>query len=213
VDTAVYRMSNGTEVTTQCYHPFKPPASFEIVISTSAELCVAPLMSGVVNNVSTCIAPCPFPIFDSGEISDVQTAFIIPGIIGVVLCALVMLDSLWVMFEYTGGFQMRRLRKFIFWSSTAASSSAAGGEDKVTSGGAASSGYRRRPVQAMTLYQLAGAVLSIVWFCMGPLPALVKRNNVVCGSSAGFPLEDITAGTADTTDISCAAQRYSYAFI
>jgi len=206
VDTATYYLSNGTGVTTQCYHPFKPPASYSVSLVAQNTTCQAPLRDGVDplnNNSATCIVPCPFPVFDTASVAAVQTAFIIPGCIGLALCVLVMLDSLWVVFEYTGGFQWRKLRKYVFWSSAGASTN----EGEIASG--TSQGYRRRPIQATTLYTLAGSVLGIVYFCLGPLPSIMRGSNITCGASTGFPLSYIQNGEADTSDVTCRAQRFS----
>ena len=58
------------------------------------------------------MVPCPFPIISSSEANKAVIAFVVPGLISVFLCAFVFLDSVWVIFEATGGSLVRALRRY-----------------------------------------------------------------------------------------------------
>jgi len=61
-----------------------------------------------------CAVPCPFPILEASDAEISIIAFVVPGVVALVLCVFVFMDSLWLIFESTGGEVGAFLRKYGF---------------------------------------------------------------------------------------------------
>jgi len=201
LEFAIYKMSNGTEVQTACYHPVEPTSSVFNAGKSNAS-CVLPLITFVdASGDQTCLVPCPFTAtFTLTDIEQVQLGFVAPAFLGLFFCTLVLIDSLWVIYETTGGFNCGKIRKTYLFSLTSTTS------DEANVSGPKS----HRPIKATTKYTTIGSMLGILYFCLGPLPTLLRGPNVSCGEvNSSFPLASIPNGGVDFSDAACKAQRFA----
>jgi len=191
-----YMLNNHTNISVNCYDVVESLTT-PVDLSSHAVECTEPLVPRLNSQgtVIACDVPCPVPVFTDSERLVIQNAYIVPAFFGLISCALVLLDSMWVIFETTGGFG--NFRKYF------GSSSVSGGTGSQIS---TNNAYLRQ-LRKTTLYSLTGALLGIVYFIIGPAATLEQRSAVSCGSVTQFDINDIGNGTADFSTNACRAQR------
>jgi len=204
--TYAYQRVSGGPVTLTCRNIPKPVDY--IPITTKCAFPLKPLGGA-------CVVPCPYPVYNQDESFMARTCFIVPGVVALALCAFVLFDSFWVIFEATGGDVGNFMRKYGLIRNTNAMSSAndmtsgVGGSQMMTS--RSGDGSRKTQLRASTLYALLGAALGIIYFCLGPLISLIKGGNVSCAPGNDFfNLGDAANATSPVRDIqtsACRAQR------
>jgi len=196
VDNASYTMANGSIITVECYVTNKTDTT-PLYLGSSAQTahCTAPLIDGLdAQNKSTCLVPCPFPVFDTDVQRDVQLAYIIPGFIGFFLCVFVCIEAAHTLM--TEGDVVADAMALCCPNRA---------HSRVSSMSPA--GKRRKPTVITSYYALAGSMLSIVFFFIGPLPSLVYGSRISCGNAATFTQYALINGLQDFTSTACSAQR------
>jgi hypothetical protein len=197
-----YSYANGSVVELQCTAPLSNLTQALLVKVD----CEAPLILGPNGQ---CQIPCPFPMFDAGQQGMIQSAFVVPALIGLVLCVFVLMDSIWVVAEARGArLSICCLTRFVAGPSGAGSSSVgAPNSGSGTGGTGVRSGVHRRQVRASTLYALVGSLLGIVYFVIGPLATMMHASDISC-SSPTLDFNVLFSGTS-AEPTSCVAQRAS----
>jgi hypothetical protein len=186
-----YTYADGQTEPVQCW---EPPSNLTAKLNLEVS-CFDPY---VVSAASVCALPCPFPLYDPAESGGIQGALIGPGIVGLILCLFVMLDSLWIIME-TRGVVCNK------WAKPQSKGQSSSGAVVDSNDSPATS---RKQVRASTWYALVGGVLGIVYFLVGVLPTLLYGSSVSCAEPTIDP-SLILNGQAPPDPTSCAVQRAS----
>jgi len=198
VGTYEYEFNNGSAATLTCTSPdlnVAPPEGLP------APVCLLPLV--LSSDAKSCVIPCPFPIYTSDVQQQIEWAFVAPAIVGLVLCVFTLCDSLLVIGASApaGGFKLG-LKTFFGTGSQDASSNNAD-----SSGPRVQQQHRpRKQVRASTRYVLVGSLLGVLYFMLGPLPALLHWDQVSC-SAPTIDIGNVAAGSQPPEPDACAAQR------
>ena len=198
-DSYTYNFANGSSQTLNCT---SPDATIQPPLALPPPTCVLPMILSADNH--TCVIPCPFPIYTYDTQIQMEWAFVGPALAGLVLCIFTCLDSLFVIYDSTGG-RFGRAIKGMFGSSSQQPSSSnpgSGSPRAQPSGGSAGN----RQVRASTLYVLVGSLLGLLYFILGPLQTLLYWDQVSC-STPTLSLQDASTGSLPVEPSACAAQR------
>ena len=238
-DSGTWVLGNGTAVNVGCYPVTPNPTKVDfgdfktVAGSEDLAVCRRPTVKSPTSN--DCVLECPIPLWNQTEFDAIQWVYAAPGLLGVALCFLVLLDAMFVILEHTGGCNVRRFAKLYLGFRTQAPSSTQGGagagvgshtnnpEDVKSmsspppagksggTGGGGAGGQRSQKLRASTLYALVGAVLCIVYFFIGPLGVIVRGRQMSCSTTNKTTLTfgDINTGKADLSGAYCKAQRAS----
>jgi hypothetical protein len=193
-----YTYANGSIVNVQC---IAPEQNYAQLLSVPVS-CTTPF---IPNGDGICSVPCPFPVFTAEQQNGIQTAFVVPGIVGLILSVFILADSLWVMHEATGGRGMLFPSIMFAWRSQRASKSS---EQVVPSSLEQKARKPKHRIRASTKYALAGSLLGILYFIIGPLATLMYASEVSC-SSPYLDLPSIFASQVPADPPICVAQRAS----
>jgi len=204
-NSANFKLLNGTSVNVPCFTPPVPAEPLNISSFLPAPSCPFPLE---LDATGTCVIPCPFPVIAVDKQAQIENAFVVPGLISLFFCVFVLLDSLFVIAESQGFAKLLNLRKKFLnanHSKTEENTTSGTGVNTTSKSG---SKRRRNALRAATVYSLMGALLGIIYFFVGPMVTLIRKQFVSCGiAPVTINLGNVALGTADLTDSFCEAQR------